>query len=77
MNKEKIYKEELEEIIGTLYRGDMTVMVYTLLKDTNDISSLLEYLTGERPESNSGTNTEKIIRSPSFEDWFNTCTEIK
>lgn len=77
MNKEKIYKEELEEIIGTLYRGDITVMIYTLLKDTNDIDSLLEYLTGERPESNSDADTKKIIRSPSFKEWFNTCTEIK
>lgn len=68
-DKECLYKSELEHLIGRLYRGDMTVMVYFLLKDTPDMDSLLEYLTGESPKS----DLEKVddeIHTPTFKEWF-------
>ena len=77
VDKERFYKSELEYVTGKIYSGDMTVMVYYLLKDTQDMDSLMEYLTGERPGSNSEIIEEKIQKSPSFQDWFRGCTEIK
>ncbi len=75
-DKEIFYKNELEELVGKLYNGDMTVLVYELLKDTHDMDSLLEYLTGERPESNLDVVEEEIHNTPNFRDWFSSCTEV-
>lgn len=74
--RDHAYKIELEAITGKLYKGDMTVMLYHLLKNTQDMDSLLEYLTGVCSESNSDS-TEEIHVAPNFSDWFKTCAEIR
>lgn len=65
-----LYKDELEEITGKLYNGDLTPLVYDLLKTSEDLESLLLYLTGEEV-----AKVEEVVNvpkpAPSFENWFN------
>lgn len=42
-----VVHSEIEMLVGGVYKGDATYLVYNLLKDTSDLKGLLEYLTGE------------------------------
>lgn len=66
-----LYKEELEELTGKLYRGDLTPLVYDLLKDSNDLKSLLAYLKSEDIEEDVKPEIERPKPAPSFNNWFN------
>ncbi len=44
---EALYKEEIEELLGKLFSGNITCITYELLKDTTDMDALITYLTGE------------------------------
>lgn len=47
---QQVYTTELEVLLGKLISGDLTPIVYTLLKDTPYKECLLEYLKGAKPD---------------------------
>ena len=67
----ELYREELEELTGKLYRGDITPLMYDLLKDSMNLGDLLFELTGEKPIEQMEETIERPQATMSFEDWFN------
>lgn len=68
MNDAKLYQEELEELTGKIFVGDLTPLVYDLLKDTNDLPALIKHLGGVVVEQDD-TPTD-VQPLPSFEELF-------
>lgn len=73
---EALYKEEIEELLGKLFSGNITCITYELLKDTTDMEALITYLTGEEVSKGEEVREEPSHNSPSFDSWFSTCKEI-
>jgi hypothetical protein len=69
-----IFHEELEDLTGVLFKGNITPLVYDLLKDTRDIKGLLKYLDEEVPND---TVDEPKHHSISFDDLFSASPLIK
>lgn len=65
---QKVYKTELEVILGKLISGDLTPVMYSLLKDTPDKESLLNYLKGVK----SDVRAKQSITTEDHEDNDNT-----
>lgn len=67
------YIEDLEGYVGRLTKGDITPLVYLLLKDTKDKKGLLEYLRGKEEEDEQEIGTDSKV---SFEELFNQGQEV-
>ena len=72
---------ELEILTGKLIRGDLTAIVYELVKDSSFKNDLVQYssLREENSDvykkrSNGDTNDNSSI-GPSFKDWL--CNEVQ
>lgn len=72
-----IYQDEIEELTGKIFKGDLTPLVYDLFKDSNDIEGLIKYLTGEIIEKEKEDEVVKPVAAPRFEDWFRSCKQIR
>ena len=76
------YTSELQAFTGQLFTGDITPVLYDLLKTTDHVNELLNFLRGEvksnvhpkRPDK--VTNTESS-NGLSIEDWFSKFDEFK
>ena len=62
-------KTELEDLTGTLIRGDICPVVVKLLRETKYPNELLRYL-GERVEKKEEQEALRIEPAPSFMDLF-------
>lgn len=76
LDSREIYYEELENITGKLFKGDITPLVYDLLKDSTDLSGLILHLTGKEVEVKNEVKVQTPKSAPSFDDWFNSCQKI-
>jgi len=73
-----LYRDELEELTGKIYRGDLTPLVYDLLKDSNDIKGLLHYLNKEEViEVKEISEVSKPESAPNFAEWFSQFPKAK
>lgn len=75
MSDAELYKEELEELSGKIYNGDLTPIVFDLLKDTTDVKGLLNYLNATIEED----EKMKIVTPTTgvtFEELFNNSPKI-
>lgn len=69
------YMEELEALTGTVYRGDITPVVFELLKNTHDMKGLLSFLNKEITE----VKEEQIVQPTpclSLEEVFGNCPTV-
>lgn len=74
-------RTELEILTGKLIRGDLTAIVYELVKDSPFKSDLIQYSSlreemsvVNKKRSNGDTNDNSSI-GPSFKDWI--CNEVQ
>ena len=71
---QQLYNTELEVLLGTLISGDLTPIVYKLLKDTPYTECLLEYLKGVKPdvctEQSIETEDSENNDGESLAQWF-------
>lgn len=70
------YQEELEDLTGKIFIGDLTPLVYDVLKDSKDITSLLQYLTGQDVDVNAEESVRQPEAAPNFDEWFKGCVEV-
>lgn len=75
------YQDEIELITGKVYNGDLTPIVFDLVKDSRHLDSLYQYLTGEILKHDINNNTGKVVRAqdsdrPCFEKWFKQCERL-
>lgn len=68
--KYDVVHQELEDLTGKLFKGDITPIVFDILKDTADVKGLLKYLNVVVEEENK-TETKNEQEHPSFESLFN------
>lgn len=75
MKDTDLYKEELESLTHKIYTGDLTPLVFEILKTSPDKKALVEYLTHEDI-----VIEEEIVKAPTsaptFSDWFGECVQI-
>lgn len=76
MTKKEIIKDELEYLTGKLYRGDITPIVYDLVKDSNYLKALLIDL-GSVYESNKPVKNENRDNKVELHDWLESCEQIR
>lgn len=69
--KDDIYQADLEVLTHKLYKGDLTPIVFDLLKDTIYLDSLIHYLGGKPPEKEEEDNEDEIKPQASFIELFN------
>lgn len=70
-NNTSLYKAELEDISGKIYNGELTPLVFELLKDSPHLEDLLKELTGSSILDKPEVHIEKPVSAPKFEEWFN------
>lgn len=81
MSKRNIALQELEVLTGKYLSGDITPIVYDLLKDTRYKSELISYLSEgkivnvDNNKSNTTACEEDNLR-PDFEKWFSGCEQL-
>ena len=73
-NKVDLYQKELEELTGKIYSGDVTPLIYDLLKSTSEKEALLTYL-GAKPKPK--PKEEPIVLLPSFDKLFAEGIEVR
>lgn len=76
----ELYREELENLLGKIFLGDITPLVYTILKDSNNLDVLLKELSGEticKTEDKDFTETIQPPRAVTFEEWFNSQPKVE
>lgn len=72
---------ELEALTGKVYRGDVTAVVFDILKDTPHLDHLLAYLSEEklvnvRDNKPNTTVREEDSDRPCFEKWITRCKRL-
>lgn len=76
-----IYKAELESLTGKVFNGDITPIVFDLLKDSKHVVELVKYLSkGELSnvvinKPNNAVRKEDYDR-PCFEKWFSNAERL-
>lgn len=65
---EQLFKEELEDLTGKIYKGDFTPLLFDLVKDSPNIKSLIKELHGTIIEEQNTTVMPKA--SISFDELF-------
>ena len=80
-NIQKLYQEELEGLTGKVFVGDLTPLVFDVLKASPHLDKLLVYLDKENSKHvrNNKPNTtprDKSDDRPSFAKWFAGCEEL-
>lgn len=71
---EDLYKQELEFYTHKIAEGNITPLVFELLKDTEDMEGLLEYL-GYKTKKHLSEN-KMIKERTSFSDMFENGVEV-
>ena len=72
-----LVKEELENLTGKIYNGDLTPLVFNLLENSDDLKGLLKQLTGESIKTLQEDTVEQPKAAPKFEEWLKGCVRIK
>jgi hypothetical protein len=80
MQDVSIYHTELEVLTGKIYRGDLTPIVFDLIKSSNHLSAFKAHLCKENKNANNN-NTVKTVQQesydrPCFEKWFSQCERL-
>lgn len=72
MNKESLetYKSELEELTGKVFSGDLTPMVFDLVKESVFKTELIKELTGEDFIVERDDEPAELETVVEFDDWF-------
>lgn len=80
LNDSSILKAELEYLTSTMYDGDATIVVYTLMKGTKDLKGLLNFLSLEVQDVHTTdadrTDGEDGYSRPCFEKWIAECEQL-
>ena len=61
-----LYHDELEDLLGIIYNGDVTPLVYDLLKNTEDLPALLKYLNIEPKTKETIPENDGIVSLEQF-----------
>jgi hypothetical protein len=77
MSNTDLYKEELEELTGKIYNGDLTPLVFDLLKESPYLDVLLHELTGKEITAKPEDEVQQPTAAPKFEDWFKNCKRLR
>lgn len=72
----KLYQEELEELTGKIFAGDLTPLVYELLKNSPEKEKLVTFLGGKIKKKPKPVETAKQSFM-SFEDLFANGLEVR
>lgn len=72
-----LVKEELENLTGKIYNGDLTPLVFNLLENSTDLQGLLKQLTGETINTLQEDTVEQPKSAPNFENWLKGCLRIE
>lgn len=75
-NSLDIYKSELEELTGKVYRGDLTPMVFDLIKESLFKEVLIKELSGEDFIVEMNAETVEFEEVLNFDDWFNSFSRL-
>lgn len=75
-NVVEMYHEELEDITGKIYEGDITTLVFDLLAKSNHLDSLYKELKGEEFVKEAEYVQVVPEASPKFTEWFEKFSEI-
>lgn len=73
---DELYRQEVEFYTHKLSNGDLTPLIYDMLKGTNDLTGLLEYLgyvEKDKKDKNSNTVAQ---RSKTFTELFTQGVEV-
>lgn len=70
---EELFRQELEFYSHKLVEGDITPILFELLKDTKDMQELLTYL-GYKPVVEEKTKNEEVMGA--FSKLFENSTEV-
>lgn len=70
---DELYRQEVECYTHKLSNGDLTPLVYDILKDTNDAESLLAYLGYQNKEKDENVVAQK---SRTFTELFEQSVEV-
>lgn len=81
MHDSNDYKTELESLSGKVFNGDITPIVFDLLKDSKHIDKLIEHLRkGDKKHVNNNkpnnTVRKKDYDRPCFEKWFSNAERL-
>ena len=77
-----VFYEELESLTGKVFKGDITPVVFNLLKTGNHVEELLRYLRDDEEGADDYNNTtENAVRKesnnrPCFEEWFSNAEQL-
>lgn len=71
----EVFYEELESLTGKIFQGDLTPIVFDLLKESQSVEDLLRYLKKEENSDVDSNETQDAVRKesynrPCFEEWF-------
>lgn len=66
----EIYTNELEELTGKIFMGDITPLVFDLIKDSLFKEELIKELTGEEFSIPKENNVEVVKSVEDFDSWF-------
>lgn len=66
----EIYTSELEELTGKIFMGDITPLVFDLIKDSLFKEELIKELTGEEFSIPKENNVEVVKSVEDFDSWF-------
>lgn len=72
---EELYRQEIEHYTHKLSSGDLTPLIYDMLKETSDLKGLLEYL-GYIEEEKNKTNNVVAQQSKTFTELFKQSVEV-
>ena len=73
----ELYKEEIEELTGKVFNGDLTPLIFDILKGSVFKEDLIEELTGEKFVVSKENEVVEIEPVLDFEEWFNQCKQLK
>lgn len=76
-DNQTIFQNELEAITGMIFKGDITPVVFDLLKDSPNLDKLYTSLTNEVIESkDDNKDVLEVEAAPSFENWFSSFRRV-
>lgn len=70
-----IHQLELESLSNKVFTGDITPIVFDLLKESRHLEDLVSFLSKGDKTHDSNNNTQETVRKedynrPCFEEWF-------
>ena len=73
--QQELFKEDIECLTGKIFQGNITPLVYEILKDTKDLKGLLNFL-NDTVTLDIEQSIPQVKAAPDFTEWFNTLIAV-